>query len=64
MLHNGLQVDQSVHKWHMPLVCSRTSSSCILKCKHTTLAISTLIDISPLHIQMEDYHLKYLNVPL
>ena len=33
MLHNGLQVDQSVHKWNLSLVCSRISSPCILKCK-------------------------------
>ena len=27
---------------HFPLVCSRISSSCILDCKHMTLAISML----------------------
>ena len=32
----------SVHKWHLTLVCSRTSSSCIPKYKHTMLAISML----------------------
>ena len=39
MLHNDLQVDQSVHKWHLTLVCSRMSSSCTQSCKHMTLAI-------------------------
>ena len=29
-----------VHKWHLPLVCSRLSSSCILTYKHMTLDIS------------------------
>ena len=43
--NNNLQVDQSVHQRHMSLVCSRISSSCILKCKHTILAISTLKNI-------------------
>ena len=33
MLHNGLQVEQCVHKWHLALQCSRISSSCILKNK-------------------------------
>ena len=31
MLHIGLQVDISVHEWHLAIVCSRISSSCILK---------------------------------
>jgi hypothetical protein len=32
----------------MTLVCSRISSSYILKCKHMTLATSTLKNIFPL----------------
>ena len=31
--HNGLQLHQSVHKWRLTSVCSRTYSSCILKYK-------------------------------
>ena len=47
MLHNSLQVDQSVHKWHLSLVCLRISSSCILKCKNMTLVLSLLNTTSP-----------------
>ena len=62
MLHNGLQVDGSVHKWHLPLVRSRISSSCTLKRKHMTLAISGLKNISPLHTKTQGHHLTYPNV--
>ena len=34
-------------------------SSCILKCKHLTLAISMLNYIFPLLTEMQNYHLKY-----
>ena len=37
LLHNGLQVDCSVHKRHLTLVCSTISSTSALKCKHITL---------------------------
>ena len=47
MLQTNLQVDYSVRKWHLALACSRISSSCILKCKHMTLATGMLNDISP-----------------
>jgi hypothetical protein len=63
MLQNGLQVDRIVYTndvWR--LVCSRMSSSCILKCKHTTLAISVLNDIFPLHTKMQYCHLEYPKV--
>ena len=49
----------SVHEYHLPLVCSKISSSCILKYKHVTLAISTLKNIFPLHTKAQDYHLMY-----
>ena len=62
MLHNGLEVDYSVHKRDLPLVCSRISSSCILKCKHMTRAISTLKKSFPLDTKTQDYHLAYLIV--
>jgi hypothetical protein len=43
MLRNALQVDKSVlREWHLILVCSRMSSSCILQCQHMTLVISLL----------------------
>ena len=45
MLHNTLQVKQGVHKWHLALVCSRTSSSWTLKYKHMILAINMLNNI-------------------
>ena len=34
----------------------------MLKCKQMTLAISMLNNILPLHTEMQNYHLKYLNV--
>jgi hypothetical protein len=33
ILHNDLQVDKIVYKWHLALICLRKSSSCILKYK-------------------------------
>jgi hypothetical protein len=53
MLRNGLQVDLSIYKSHLDLVCSRISSSCILKCEHMTLAISRLNNIFSLHIRTQ-----------
>ena len=53
MLHNGLQVDYSVHKCNLSLVCSRMSSSCILK--HKTIVWSAPMcyanchDVNKLH---------------
>ena len=61
MLHNGLQADQGAHKWHLTFVCSRISSSWILKRSHMTLANSMLSNISPLHTTLQYYHLKYPN---
>ena len=58
LLYNGLQVDSSVHIWHLTLC------SCILKCKHLALVISTLKLVFPLRTKMQDYHLMYLNVLL
>ena len=62
MLHNGLQVDYSVYKQQLALVCLKTFSSCILDCKHMTLAISILNYIFPLLTNMQNGHLKYPNV--
>ena len=39
------KLTKSVHTWHLALVCSRISSSCIIKCKHMTLTISMLNNI-------------------
>ena len=56
MLDIGLQVDISVHEWHLAIVCSRISSSCMQKCKHVTLAINTVKNIFPLHTaKKQDY---------
>jgi hypothetical protein len=65
MLQNESQVDCIVHnvqKRHLTLVYSRLSSSCILRCEHMTLAMSMLNGISPLHIMVQIYHLKYPGV--
>ena len=43
MLHNGLQVDLSVHWWHLALVCSRISSPCIINTYCTPLVCSPWI---------------------
>ena len=43
MLHNGQQVDEIVHKWHLDLVCSRISSSYILRWEHNHLLLLSLI---------------------
>ena len=56
LLHNGLQVDQSVHNWHLTLACLRISSSCILKLKYMTLAIIMFNNIFPLYIKIQNYH--------
>ena len=52
LTHNGLQADYSSHKWYLALVSSRITSSCILKCKHTTLAINML------HLHIFHLHTK------
>ena len=54
MLHNKAYTND------LSLVCTIISFSCILECKHMTLAMSTFKNIFPLHIKMQDYHLKYL----
>ena len=42
------KLTKSAYKWHLTLVnMIRLSSSCILKCKHTTLAINMFNNISP-----------------
>ena len=63
MLHNGLEVDYSVRKWHLTLVSSRVHASCKLNYKHVTLANNILNNVVPIHIKMQNYHLKYPNVP-
>ena len=60
MLYSGLQATEVYKNDIFSLICSRTSSSYVLKCKHVTLAISVLKNIYPLHTKM----LKYPNVPL
>ena len=40
MLHNGLQVDQSIHKWHLPLMYWRISNPWKLTCKMIISSIS------------------------
>ena len=47
---------------HLTLVSSKTSSSCILKCKWLILTFSMLDNIFPLHTKTHNYHLKYPNV--
>jgi hypothetical protein len=42
MLHNDVQFNYIIHKWHSTLVCSRISSSCILNPKYMIFVISTL----------------------
>ena len=56
MLPNGLQVDNSVHKWHLALVCSRVSFSWILKYEHMTIIIRVLKYIFPLQTRTQNYH--------
>ena len=62
MLHNSLQVDLTVHIRHSTLVCSRISSSCILRCKHMILAVSMLGNIFPLHTETLNYSILVCNV--
>lgn len=57
-----LQVDWKCTQIMLPLVCSRISSSCILKCKDTTLAVGMLNNISHAHTETQQYHLKYRNL--
>ena len=46
MLHYGLQVDCSAHKWHSSWVCSRIYSSCILQHKHVTRDVQMRLRVS------------------
>ena len=62
VLQDGLQANQSAHKWHLILICSRISLSCIQKCEHMILTFSMLNNIFLLHSKTQNYHLKFLNV--
>ena len=52
MVYNLTKV---VHKWQLAYICSRTSSSCILICKHMTLFIDMLNNIFHLHTKMQNW---------
>ena len=53
VLHNGLQVDKSVHKWALAIGMLNNIFLLHTKCKHMTLAISTLKNILPLHTKFQ-----------
>jgi hypothetical protein len=44
------------------LVCSKVSSSYILKCKQVTLVVDMQNNQFPLHSKMHNYHLEYPDV--
>jgi predicted transglutaminase-like protease len=52
MVYNFTKV---VHKWQLAFICSITTSSCILICKHMTFVIDMLNNIFPLRIKMQNW---------
>ena len=62
MLHNVYNLNERVQRLHLGLVCSSKSSSCIVKCKDMTLAISN--NVFQLHTRtqnMQESHLLFID---